>query len=65
MLLIEILIQFKGDLAAKKLYPALYSLYVNNNFSRHTHFLGFGRSNIQVDDIKVKCESFFVKVFTS
>lgn len=41
-----------GDLAARKLMPALYHLHQAGNFHPESHIVGFGRSDLSDDDIR-------------
>lgn len=40
----------EGDLAFRKLYPALYSLHLENLLADCTKVIGFGRGNYSVDE---------------
>lgn len=41
-----------GDLAKKKTYPALYSLYLNNMLPHHAQLIGFARSDLQLEPFR-------------
>lgn len=43
-----------GDLAEKKIYPALYKLYLNNCVSLNAKIIGYGRTHMSMDDLKLK-----------
>lgn len=43
-----------GDLAKKKIYPTLWSLYLHNLCPENTRFVGYSRSKITVNDIREK-----------
>lgn len=47
-----------GDLAKKELYPALWNLFRNDQLEENTRIIGFGRSNLNVDNIRENCEPF-------
>ena len=45
-----------GDLAKKKIYPTLWSLFKENLMPNDTQIVGYARSKISVDDIRQKCQ---------
>ncbi|XP_066566279.1 glucose-6-phosphate 1-dehydrogenase isoform X1 [Amia ocellicauda] len=52
---IFIILGASGDLAKKKIYPTLWWLFRDRLLPEDTHFVGFARSNLTVDDIRVHC----------
>ena len=46
----------QGDLASKKIYPTLWSLYRDQLLPKKTFVVGYARSKLSVSDIKVKTE---------
>lgn len=52
-----------GDLAKKKIYPALWWLYRENLLPAKTIIYGYARSKLTIGDIKEKCKP-YVKVAT-
>ncbi|KNC76019.1 glucose-6-phosphate 1-dehydrogenase X [Sphaeroforma arctica JP610] len=40
-----------GDLAAKKTYPTLFSLFVHNFLPQHTQIVGYARSKLSKDEL--------------
>lgn len=46
-----------GDLSAKKLMPALYSLFCSNRMDRSSRIIGVGRSNLSNEDFRKKIGS--------
>ena len=47
-----------GDLAKKKIYPALWSLFKEKLMPNDTQIVGYARSKISVDEIRQKCQPF-------
>ncbi|XP_013794417.1 glucose-6-phosphate 1-dehydrogenase-like [Limulus polyphemus] len=47
-----------GDLAKKKIYPTLWSLYRDGLIPKKTIFVGYARSKLTVDDIRNKAEPY-------
>ena len=47
-----VIVRGEGDLAFRKLYPALYSLHRENLLAECTKVVGFGRGNYALDDFK-------------
>ena len=47
----------EGDLAFRKLYPALYSLHIENLLADCTKVIGFGRGNYSVDEFLANMRS--------
>jgi glucose-6-phosphate 1-dehydrogenase len=43
-----------GDLAKKKLFPALYQLILLGHFPRHVNIVGVGRRAVEMDAFLVK-----------
>ena len=46
----------QGDLATKKIYPTLWSLYRDQLLPKKTFVVGYARSKLGVSDVKVKTE---------
>ena len=47
-----------GDLAKKKIYPTLWSLFKEKLMPNDTQIVGYARSKISVDEIRQKCQPF-------
>ena len=47
-----------GDLAKKKIYPTLWAIYKENLLPPDTTIIGYARSNLMVDDLRLKCAPF-------
>ena len=47
-----------GDLARKKTYPALFSLWKNGHVPYNTRIVGYARSKMSKADLKEKVEQF-------
>jgi len=47
-----------GDLAKKKIYPALWSLFKEKRMPNDTQIIGYARSKISVGDIRQRCQPF-------
>ncbi|KAL7747009.1 Glucose-6-phosphate 1-dehydrogenase [Sorochytrium milnesiophthora] len=47
-----------GDLAKKKTYPALYSLYKHDFLPPNTQILGYARSDIKLDDFRQRLREY-------
>ncbi|XP_058873437.1 glucose-6-phosphate 1-dehydrogenase-like isoform X1 [Acipenser ruthenus] len=47
-----------GDLAKKKIYPTLWWLYRDGLLPEDTHFVGFARSKLTVEDIQKQCQPY-------
>ncbi|XP_041093083.1 glucose-6-phosphate 1-dehydrogenase isoform X2 [Polyodon spathula] len=47
-----------GDLAKKKIYPTLWWLYRDGLLPADTHFVGFARSKLTVEDIQKQCQPY-------
>uniref|UniRef100_A0A8C7QQ70 glucose-6-phosphate dehydrogenase (NADP(+)) n=1 Tax=Oncorhynchus mykiss TaxID=8022 RepID=A0A8C7QQ70_ONCMY len=45
----------QGDLANKKIYPTLWWLFRDELLPEETHFVGFARSKLTMDDIRTAC----------
>lgn len=45
-----------GDLAKKKIYPTLWSVFKENLFPKGTRIVGYARSKLTVEDIRQKCQ---------
>eukprot|EP00276_Gloeochaete_wittrockiana_P008277 CAMPEP_0184656812 /NCGR_PEP_ID=MMETSP0308-20130426/16771_1 /TAXON_ID=38269 /ORGANISM="Gloeochaete witrockiana, Strain SAG 46.84" /LENGTH=495 /DNA_ID=CAMNT_0027094099 /DNA_START=162 /DNA_END=1649 /DNA_ORIENTATION=+ len=43
-----------GDLAHRKIFPALFALYTENHFPKNFQVVGFARSNLSIPDFKFK-----------
>jgi hypothetical protein len=43
-----------GDLAKKKIYPTLWAIYKENLLPPDTTIIGYARTNLMVDDLRVK-----------
>ena len=56
-----VVIGASGDLAVKKTYPALYSLYVQSLLPQSLHIVGYARSKIQHEKFLDKISSKFDK----
>ncbi|XP_034001219.1 glucose-6-phosphate 1-dehydrogenase-like [Trematomus bernacchii] len=50
-----IILGASGDLAKKKIYPTLWWLFRDGLLPDDTHFVGFSRSKLTVEDIKTAC----------
>jgi len=44
----------QGDLATKKIYPTLWWLYRDGLLPDKTYFIGYGRTELTIDDIRGK-----------
>jgi len=47
-----IILGASGDLAKKKTYPALYSLFLNNMLPHHAQLMGFARSDLPLETFR-------------
>ena len=47
-----------GDLAKKKIYPTLWSLFKEKLMPNDTQIVGYARSKISVEEIRQKCQPF-------
>lgn len=56
-----VVIGASGDLAVKKTFPALFSLYCNNLLPPHFVIFGFARSHMELDAFRAKVSSKFNK----
>ncbi|XP_030626022.1 glucose-6-phosphate 1-dehydrogenase isoform X2 [Chanos chanos] len=52
---IFIIMGASGDLAKKKIYPTLWWLFRDGLLPEETHFVGFARSDLNVDAIRTAC----------
>ncbi|XP_036844674.1 glucose-6-phosphate 1-dehydrogenase isoform X3 [Oncorhynchus mykiss] len=52
---IFIILGASGDLANKKIYPTLWWLFRDELLPEETHFVGFARSKLTMDDIRTAC----------
>lgn len=50
-----IILGASGDLAKKKIYPTLWWLFRDGLLPDDTHFVGFARSNLTMENIKAAC----------
>ena len=48
-----------GDLAKKKIYPALWSLFKKKLMPNDTQIIGYARSPISVAEIRQRCQPFY------
>ncbi|CAD5124954.1 DgyrCDS13197 [Dimorphilus gyrociliatus] len=48
-----------GDLAKRKIYPSLWSLYKNDLMPKNTFFVGYSRSKLTVSTIRKAVEKYF------
>uniref|UniRef100_A0A3P8ZU45 Glucose-6-phosphate 1-dehydrogenase n=1 Tax=Esox lucius TaxID=8010 RepID=A0A3P8ZU45_ESOLU len=53
-----IILGASGDLAKKKVYPTLWWLFRDGLLPEDTHFVGFARSPLTVEDIKTACRPY-------
>ena len=51
-----------GDLAKKKIYPTLWCLYRDNLLPEKTYFVGYARSNVNIEEFLTKAAYKFMKV---
>ena len=49
---------FQGDLAKKKIYPAIWWLFRDKLLPENTNIVGYARSKLSVYDIREKCDEF-------
>lgn len=56
-----VVIGASGDLAVKKTYPALFSLYIQNLLPKNLHIVGYARSKLEHDKFIDKISSKFSK----
>lgn len=47
-----------GDLAKKKIYPTIWSLFKESLLPANTFFVGYARSNLTVSDIRARCDPY-------
>ncbi|XP_029574458.1 glucose-6-phosphate 1-dehydrogenase-like isoform X3 [Salmo trutta] len=52
---IFIILGASGDLANKKIYPTLWWLFRDELLPEETHFVGFARSKLTMEDIRTAC----------
>ncbi|CAB1330168.1 unnamed protein product [Coregonus sp. 'balchen'] len=52
---IFIILGASGDLAKKKIYPTLWWLFRDGLLPEETHFVGFARSKLTMEDIRTAC----------
>uniref|UniRef100_A0A8C5H8U4 Glucose-6-phosphate 1-dehydrogenase n=1 Tax=Gouania willdenowi TaxID=441366 RepID=A0A8C5H8U4_GOUWI len=53
-----IILGASGDLARTKIYPTLWWLFRDGLLPGNTHFVGFARSKLTVEDIKSSCQPY-------
>jgi glucose-6-phosphate 1-dehydrogenase len=50
-----------GDLALKKTYPALFTLFKNNHLPKNVYIIGYARSTYELNDFRNRVTSKFAK----
>lgn len=55
---IFIILGASGDLAKKKIYPTIWWLYRDGLVPANTSFVGYARSKMTVEEIRVKCQPY-------
>ena len=48
-----------GDLAKKKIYPTLWTIFKQRLIPRNTKFIGYARSKITIEDVQDRCKPWF------
>ena len=57
-----IILGASGDLAKKKTYPALYSLFLNNMLPNHAQLIGFARSDLALEPFRDQIKKGYVRL---